>query len=35
VFFSDEKIILAGDNQIRATASSANLLSITVSALPV
>jgi hypothetical protein len=35
VFFSDEKIILAGDNQIRATASAANLLSITVSALPV
>jgi hypothetical protein len=40
VFFSDERIVLRGDvsygaDTIRATASSGNLLSITVSALPV
>lgn len=35
VFFSDEKIILSPGDQIRATASSSNLLSITVSSLQV
>jgi hypothetical protein len=40
VFFSDERIVLKGSvaygtDQIRATASVGNLLSITVSALPV
>jgi hypothetical protein len=40
VFFSDERIVLKGsstygNDQIRATASVGNLLSITVSALPV
>jgi hypothetical protein len=40
VFFSDERIVLRGatgygNDQIRATASVGNLLSITVSALPV
>lgn len=35
VVFADEKIILSGNNQIRATASGANLLSITVSAIAV
>jgi len=35
VFFSDEKIILDGNNKINATASVANLLSITVSSLEV
>ena len=40
VFFSDERIVLRGsstygNDQIRATASTGNLLSITVSALPV
>ena len=40
VFFSDERIVLRGDtgygnDQIRATSSVGNLLSITVSALPV
>jgi len=33
VFFSDEKIILDSNDQIRATASVSNLLSITVSAI--
>jgi hypothetical protein len=35
VFFSDERIVLNPGDQIRATASSANLLSITVSSLQV
>lgn len=35
VFFSDEKIILDNNDQIRATSSVANLLSITVSSLAV
>lgn len=35
IFFSDEKIILSPGDQIRATAGTANLLSITVSSLPV
>ena len=35
VFFSDEKIILDNNDQIRATASVSNLLSITVSSLQV
>ncbi len=35
VFFSDERIVLSPGDQIRATASSANLLSITVSSLQV
>jgi hypothetical protein len=35
VFFSDEKIILNSGDQIRATASTSNLLSITVSSLQV
>ena len=35
VFFSDERIVLSSGDQIRATASTGNLLSITVSALPV
>lgn len=35
VFFSDERIVLSSGDQIRATASAANLLSITVSSLPV
>ena len=35
VFFSDEKIILSPGDEIRATASSSNLLSITVSSLQV
>lgn len=35
VFFSDEKIILSSGDQIRATASTSNLLSITVSSLQV
>jgi hypothetical protein len=35
VFFSDERIVLGSADQIRATASVANLLSITVSSLPV
>jgi len=35
VFFSDEKIILSSGDQIRATSSASNLLSITVSSLPV
>ena len=35
VFFSDERIVLSAGDQIRATASTGNLLSITVSALPV
>jgi hypothetical protein len=35
VFFSDERIVLNAGDQIKATASTANLLSITVSSLPV
>jgi hypothetical protein len=35
VFFSDERIVLNGGDQIRATSSNPNLLSITVSALKV
>jgi hypothetical protein len=35
VFLSEERVILDNGNQLRATASSANLLSITVSTLPV
>lgn len=35
IFFSDEKIILSPGDQIRATAGTSNLLSITVSSLPV
>ena len=35
VFFSDERIVLSSADQIRATASVSNLLSITVSSLPV
>jgi hypothetical protein len=35
VFFSDERIVLSPGDQIRATASASNLLSITVSSLPV
>jgi hypothetical protein len=35
VFFSDERIVLNPGDQIRATASSSNLLSVTVSSLPV
>jgi len=35
VFFSDERIVLSPGDQIKATASAANLLSITVSSLPV
>jgi hypothetical protein len=35
VFFSDEKIILDSNDQIRATASANNLLSVTVSSLAV
>ncbi len=35
VFFSDERIVLNPGDQIRATASSSNLLSITVSSLQV
>ena len=35
VFFSDEKIILSPGDQIRATSSTSNLLSITVSSLQV
>lgn len=35
VFFSDEKIILSSGDQIRATSSASNLLSITVSSLQV
>ena len=35
VFFNDERIVLDSGDQIRATASAANLLSITVSALAV
>lgn len=35
VFFSDEKIILSAGDEIRATASTGNLLSITVSSLAV
>ena len=35
VFYSDEKIILSPGDQIRATASTSNLLSITVSSLQV
>jgi len=35
VFFSDERIVLGSADQIRATASVSNLLSITVSSLPV
>jgi hypothetical protein len=35
VFFSDERIVLNPGDQIRATASVSNLLSITVSSLPV
>jgi hypothetical protein len=35
VFFSDERIVLSPGDKIRATASVANLLSITVSSLPV
>lgn len=35
VFFSDEKIILSSGDQIRATSSTSNLLSITVSSLQV
>jgi hypothetical protein len=35
VFFSDERIVLSPGDRIRATASAANLLSITVSSLPV
>lgn len=35
IFFSDEKIVLDNNDSIRATASQANLLSITVSTLSV
>lgn len=35
VFFSDERIVLSSGDQLRATSSAANLLSITVSSLPV
>jgi hypothetical protein len=35
IFFSDEKVVLDNGDQVRATASVANLLSITVSTLPV
>lgn len=35
VFLSEERVVLDNGNQIRATASQANLLSITVSTLPV
>jgi hypothetical protein len=35
VFFSDEKVILSAGDEIRATASTGNLLSITVSSLAV
>lgn len=35
IFFSDEKIVLDNGDSIRATASVSNLLSITVSTLPV
>ena len=35
VFFSDERIVLSPGDQIRATSSASNLLSITVSSLPV
>lgn len=35
VFFNDERIVLDSGDQIRATASASNLLSITVSALAV
>jgi len=35
VFLSEERIVLDNANQLRATASAANLLSITVSTLPV
>jgi len=35
VFFSDERIVLNAGDQIRATSSAANLLSVTVSSLPV
>ncbi len=35
IFFSDEKVVLENGDQVRATASVANLLSITVSTLPV
>jgi len=35
IFFSDEKVVLDNGDQIRATASVGNLLSITVSTLPV
>jgi hypothetical protein len=35
VFLSEERIVLDNGNQIRATASEENLLSITVSTLPV
>ena len=35
VFFSDERIVLGNNDLVRATASVANLLSITVSTLPV
>lgn len=35
VFFSDERIVLADGDTVQATASVANLLSITISTLPV
>ena len=35
IFFSDEKIVLSSGDEIRATASVSNLVSITVSALAV
>lgn len=35
IFFSDEKIVLSSGDEIRATASVGNLISITVSALAV
>lgn len=35
IFFSDEKVVLDNGDQVRATASVGNLLSITVSTLPV
>jgi hypothetical protein len=35
VFFSDEKIVLSSGDEVRATASVSNLISITVSALAV
>lgn len=35
VFFSEERIVLDNGNQLRATVSQANLISITVSTLPV